>query len=381
MKIAIVTAFPDNISAPHGGVEAVNVNLVRALAEFDDLQLHVVTLDPGLSRARIDNRGAVTVHRLPQRRIWTLVNAVGPGRRQISRYLQDLKPDIVHSHDVYGLMVKGLPMPRLFTVHGFIYADTLLSGRNFSRFRSRVWKRVEINGWKDQPNIISINPYVRERLEKFVSSRIYEINNPVSQEFFHIRREEQKGVIFSSASIYPRKNTLTLVEAFARLISLGGDARLRLAGPVIDPGYHKRILRSVAEHGLTDKVDFLGKIGAEEVRRELSSAGVYALVSLEENAPMGIEEAMAAGVPVVTSNRCGMPYMLKDGESGFLVDPCNTEEIAGALLNVLGNDELRGSVGSRAHEVAGENFHPVQVAKMTREVYREIVGRGMESRF
>jgi len=49
------------------------------------------------------------------------------------RYLADLGPDLVHSHDVYGLMVKGLPIPRVFTVHGFIHADTAVSGQRLAR--------------------------------------------------------------------------------------------------------------------------------------------------------------------------------------------------------------------------------------------------------
>jgi glycosyltransferase involved in cell wall biosynthesis len=84
---------------------------------------------------------------------------------------------------------------------------------------------------------------------------------------------------------------------------------------------------------------------------------------------MGIEEAMAAGVPVVTSNRCGMPYMVRDGESGFLVDPNNLDDIAQRLRQLLANDELRRSMGAKGREIALDRFHPAKVAARTREVY------------
>jgi glycosyltransferase involved in cell wall biosynthesis len=84
---------------------------------------------------------------------------------------------------------------------------------------------------------------------------------------------------------------------------------------------------------------------------------------------MGIEEAMAAGVPVVTSNRCGMPYMVRDGESGFLVNPTNPEDIARRLGQLLKNDELRRSMGAKGREIALDRFHPAKVAARTREVY------------
>ena len=109
----------------------------------------------------------------------------------------------------------------------------------------------------------------------------------------------------------------------------------------------------------------------ERIREELSQASVFALVSLEENSPMGIEEAMAAGVPVVTSNRCGMPYMVRHGESGFLVDPNDPVDIAYRLESILGDDVLREAMGKRSKTIAEDRFHPRIVARRTREVYLE----------
>lgn len=90
---------------------------------------------------------------------------------------------------------------------------------------------------------------------------------------------------------------------------------------------------------------------------------------------MGIEEAMAAGVPVVTSNRCGMPYMVTDGETGYLVDPADPDDIAARLGLLLNHDNLRAAHGARARQIARERFHPVAVALRTREVYRRALQR------
>jgi glycosyltransferase involved in cell wall biosynthesis len=105
----------------------------------------------------------------------------------------------------------------------------------------------------------------------------------------------------------------------------------------------------------------------------MAHAAVFTLVSLEENSPMGIEEAMAAGMPVVTSNRCGMPYMVRDGESGFLVDPNNPDDIANRLGQLLKDDELRRSMGAKGREIALDRFHPAKVAARTLEVYMRSV--------
>lgn len=124
---------------------------------------------------------------------------------------------------------------------------------------------------------------------------------------------------------------------------------------------------------LEKKVFLLGRLNTEEVHKELSAAGVFALTSLEENSPMGIEEVMAVGVPVVASNRCGMPYMVRDGESGFLVDPNNLDDIARRLGQLLKNDELRQSMGAKGREIAWDRFHPAKVAARTLEVYLRAV--------
>ncbi len=373
MKVAIVTHFPQDPDAPHGGVEAVCVNLARWLGTFDDLDVHVVTMDRTIEAVSVSYRGRVAIHRLPGIKGHVLTTAIGRGKQKISQYLTKLAPDVVHAHDTYGLMVKGLPIPRVFTIHGFIYGDTLVSGECLAWLRSKIWRWVETSGWADQPHIISISPYVRERLTGIATGVIHDIDNPISERFFEISRNERKGVIFSAAVISPRKNTLTLIDTFARLISKGIEAELRLAGSVVEPGYGKLVAERISTHQLQDRVIMLGRISTDEVMKELSIASVFALVSLEENSPMGIEEAMAARVPVVTSNRCGMPYMVRHGETGFLVNPNDPADISRRMKQLLQDDSLRARMGDKARIIAQDRFHPAAVAAGTREVYYEAV--------
>jgi glycosyltransferase involved in cell wall biosynthesis len=369
LKVAFVTSFPEDPHAPVGGVQAVSVCLVEALAGFDDLDIHVVTTGRSCASIRMEQWGKATIHRLPWAGGCTLRNAVGPGRRQMQEYLTRVEPDVTHAHDTYGLMVKGMTVPRVFTIHGFIHGDTLVSGRGFAAPRSWLWRWFETAGWADQPHIISISPYVRERLRGIATGTIHDIDNPVSESFFHIARNERQGTIFSAAAIIPRKNPLALIDAVARLVLNGLDVELRLAGSLDDDIYVQRVSERIRQRGLAKRVSLLGEIGAEQIREELSAASAFALVSLEENAPVGIEEAMAAGVSVVTSNRCGMPYVVRDGESGFLVDPNDPLDIARRLRQLLANDSLRRSLGAKGRDIALDRFHPAKVAARTREVY------------
>ena len=375
LRLAVVTQYPRDPDRPRGGVEAVSANLVRALARLPDLEVVVVTSEAGLARPEVETIDGTSIHRLPWTSRRILREATGPGRKQMHRYLTGLRPDVIHSHDVYGLMVQGLPVPRVFTVHGFIHADTLVSGERLPRLRSWLWKILETRGWADQHHVISISPYVRERLTGYVRGRIHDIENPVGESFFDVERREEPGTVFCAGLIERRKNTLVLVEALARLRARGVWARLRLAGATREADYARRVIERIAASGLADHVDWLGSLTSAAVREELARASVFALVSLEENAPMGIAEAMAAGVPVLASDRCGMPYMVREGESGHLVDPLDVEGIADHLAALLGDPARARRMGEEGRTLARGRFHPDVVARRTLEVYREALRR------
>jgi glycosyltransferase involved in cell wall biosynthesis len=374
MKIAIITQFPADPNAPDGGVESVSITLVKALRDLGKLELQVVTTDTACSQEVVENWDGVKIHRLP-RSGRMLSFATGLGRRLIKQYLYALSPHVVHAHDVYGLMVKGLNLPRVLTIHGFIHEDTFLSGKNAPWIRSKLWRLAETSSWADQPHIISISPYVRERVTGLSRAAIHDIENPVSEEFFDVVRDEHAGTIFSAGRFSALKNTLALVEAFARVAAGRREARLRLAGSA-NGAYAAAVRDRIHRLGLTDRVSILGQIAAEQVRQELSHASAFALVSLQENSPMAVAEAMAAGVPVIASNRCGMPYMVRDNESGYLVDPENPEGIAQRINQLLDSKQQRSSMGTRARQVAEQRFHPALVAQRTYEVYLAAAGGG-----
>ncbi len=374
LKVCIVTQFPRDPDRPVGGVEAVSVNLVRYLARNPELDVHVLSL-ADIQSAEEGQLESARLHFLPRPSGSMLRLAIDKGRRVVLVWLTANPMDLVHAHDTYGLMVRGYPGHRVFTVHGFIYGDTLVSGSRFATPRAHLWKRVETRGWGDQPNIVSISPYVRERVSAFSAARIRDIDNPVAAEFFDIPWQPKSGTIFSAAVINPRKNTLKLVEAFRVLRQQGVQAELRLAGPIVDAAYGEQLQQYMRTHQLETDVHLLDSLPSPEVRRELAACSVFALASLEENSPMGIEEAMAVGIPVVSSNRCGMPYMIRHGESGFLFDPFDADDIASGLIRLLNDTVLLRAMGACGRAIALERFHPQRVAARTTDFYREIVCR------
>ena len=373
IKLAFVTQFPLDVNCPLGGVEAVSVNLVRSLSAYADLDIHVVTLCSGLSQITQENWECVTVHRLPKPSGSELVNAITKSKKLISNYVNKLHPDLIHAHDTYGIMVQDLDIAKVFTVHGFIYGDTLLGNGRFKWIRSKLWEYIEKKSWSKQPNIISISPYVRERVSPVSSAIIYDIDNPISAQFFSVDRNEIPYTIFTSAVICSRKNSLRLIKAVGLLIADGYDVQLRIAGSVSDEQYAQAQQSWINNHNLENHIQFLGRISTQEVLQELSTASIYALTSLEENSPMGIEEAMAVGVPVVTSNRCGMPYMVKNGETGYLINPFDEKDIAEKLKKILDSSDLKLAMERKSKLLAADLYLSDNVARRTYAVYQELI--------
>lgn len=374
MKVALFSRFPRNVDAPRGGVETVTVGLSRALSAMPDMDIHVVTLQKDSDKRETETVGNATIHRLPGTKTPQMVDVVaGPGKKRIREFLTELKPDIAHFHETYGHGIDPLPMPMVFTIHGFDHANIPAEGQKHQWLRVPLWKMIEGWGLRRQKYIISITQYVRDHIESRTTAKIFDIENPLQPAFFEIPRNTVAGRIFFAGWITPRKNPLTLVHAFQKLRERGVSASLHLAGELKDPPYGQQVKDAIASSGFADDIDLMGRISPDDIRRELSEASVSVLPSLQENAPMAISEALAAGVPMIAANRCGMPYMVNEGVTGYLVEPHDADTIADRLETILSDSAKHAAMSEAARKDAYERFHPDSVAKKTRAAYEQII--------
>jgi len=374
MKVALFTRYPPTPQQPRGGVESVAVVLVQALAAMDDLDVHVVTLEGGRAAAVVETHDGATVHRLAASR-WPQIADVlgGPGRRRLIDYVLALQLDILHSHETHGLMLGDLPIPHVFTLHGFDTENLLADAARLGSLRSRLWGMVERRGLARQRHIISITPYVRQMIEPLTDAAIHDIDNPVDERFFAVTPSPHGRRVLCVGWLNERKNTLGVIEAFALAVASGAEGTLVIAGQAKQQAYYQKVLACIARHNLAARVELLGHIDHRCLMEELGKASVFLLPSRQENSPMAIAEAMAAGLPVIAANRCGMPFMVTEGKTGFLVDPEDTEQIAERLTLLLGDPAGARQMGLAGRRVAEQRFDPRVVAERTRELYRGIV--------
>ncbi len=374
MRIVLHSRYPESENHPRGGVESATVNLLYGLKALGNHELHVVTLDGGIAEPIVEERDLVTVHRLPASR-WPMVLDIfwGPGRRRLQRYISSLNPDIVHFQETHGLAGGPWPWPSLFTLHGFDSLNLPTERSRAWKLRSKVWAWAEKKGLSRHRHIISIARYVSDQIRGSTRAQITDIPNAIRSSGFELIRDEEATRVFFAGWINPRKNAVGLVRAFAKVVEQQPNATLRLAGEFSDADYKSLVVSEIHQLGLDNSVSLLGRIDAAAMQEELSKAAVFVLPSFQENAPMVISESMAAGIPVVTSNVCGMPDMVAEGETGFLVNPESTDEIADRVLRVIQDDELRRDFSSKARAMAYENYHPESVARRTCQLYADVI--------
>lgn len=376
MKIAMVSLFPEHPNLFRGGVEAVASVLVAGLSAVEKVDIHVIAPSSGVAPVT-EVRDGITLHWLPTGKLpgfigyWTLF------RQRVHALLKKIQPDITHFQGHAGWTLR-YKKPYVLTIHGIAEKDLEHQSGSFVRIRRAVFALVEGMGRRRSPHTIIISPYVLEQIGSQVLGRRHLIENPVDCDAFEVQRSCQHPRILYVGQINKRKNVESLIKAFALVRTLTPNATLHLAGGG-GASYLARCRQLICEYGLQEAVHFLGKLERKAVLDELSRAACLVLVSRQETAPIIVEEAMAAGVPVIASNLCGMPYMIEDGQSGFLVDSDDLGQVAEKIQLVLSNSMLATAMGKRARQIALSRFHAHVVARRTFNLYEEILSEGVDS--
>jgi len=153
------------------------------------------------------------------------------------------------------------------------------------------------------------------------------------------------------------------------------DAQLYICGKVVDEQVFAETKRYIDGEGLAARVHLLGFVSQEELARHFAEAAVLCLFSNEETAPMIIAQAMCAGKPVVSTAAGGVPYLMRDGESGFVVPMEDEAAFAERVLTLLGDTQLQSRMGNFGRQLANDLFRTESVAQQTIAVYREVLAR------
>ena len=359
MKIAILTwNYPPKQT---GGTEIATQNLAGALSRKGHEIMVVTTRDAGLPEK--STREGFRVHRVRSLRPKLLKYAFFCF--SALKLLRRFNPDIIHAQAMW----MGLPAficklvikrPYIFWARGLdVYSPRL--------FKGPLSKLVLRNA----AAVIALTENLKKKMQEMYNRDIFVIGNGVDIEKFgtwskeaaraELNIKESEQVVIFVGSLIPVKGVQYLVEAMNTVIQHFPEARLLLVGD----GEEREYLEKLADKlNLAEHITFIGRVANQRVPEYLVASDLFVLPSLSEGFPNVILEAMAAGLPIVTTNVSGLSEIVKDGENGFVVETRNPQQLAEKISLLLSDTELRNRFSVNNRSEAEQNSWEAVVEKL-----------------
>jgi len=290
----------------------------------------------------------------------------------IKNVIKEFKPDIVHAHyaSSYGLLgalsefhplvlsVWGgdvFSFPHKSFLHKAMFKYNLSKADKILSTSNTMAKEIRLYTEK----IIEVTPFGIDMI-KFM---------PMKVESLFDKNDIVIGTIKALEEVY---GVEYLIRAFKIVSNDHKDLPLKLL--IVGGGsLENKLKQLVKDLGIEDKVIFTGKISFEDVPKYHNMLSVYVSVSNTESFGVAIIEASSCGKPVVVSDAGGLPEIVEDGMTGFVVSSKNPEETAQAIEKFVLDEKLRNKMGQNGRERVKKLYNWDDNVKQMMNIYEEIV--------
>ena len=279
--------------------------------------------------------------------------------------------DVAHIHGpvgfAYGLLrrfgrTSGLP-PYVMMLHGIEERRIYTMGREakrgrawYFRWKNRVWERIyHLPLYRfsilsaDHVAVINWETWTMLQLKyNREIGRVWYVPNGVERQFFidHDYRDGRALRLLFVGGWLDHKGVYYLRDGFEILAQRNPSLRLTIAGCSVDA----ETVRQFFPVSIRERLDILPFVPREEMPALYARHDIFAFPSLFEGLPIVLLEAMAAGMPVVTTETCGMKDVVEDDYNGLLVKPADSQAFADAVEKLADSADLRARLGRAACE-------------------------------
>ncbi len=342
-----------------GGLERLLVDFSR-LHDADQFELQFVALgELGQPADEIQAAGC-RVHSMQHADISRLQQLM-----RLKQLLVDSEIDVVHTHNTYAhfygalaAKLAGVPVV-INTQHGRGCGSTWKARMQF-RIANRMTNRV-LGVSEDAARMCGDQ-------DKGSRGKIEAIWNGIDVDKFVFRGPVDQPVAISVARLSPEKDYPTLLRAVALAIQEVPDFRLRLVG---DGQERLRLEQLAAELNIADHVEFLGE--QRDIPDLLATAGFFVSSSLTEGISLTLLEAMAVGLPVLTTAVGGNPEIVVEGKTGRMVPSADVELLAQAIVEMCRDREAWPVMGQLGRQRVEQQFEIRKMVQQYQDLYRELV--------
>jgi len=385
MKIAILTT--DNrehykhYSKPVPCFGTAPEALLQGFAHLKDVEVHVLSCARAPMKSPEKLAPNIYFHSVLVPKIGWMSSLYQGCIRATRRKLREIQPDIVHGQGTErdcAISAVFSGFPNVLTIHGNMRLIAQLNRvKPLSYFWLAAWlERLTI---PRSPGVVCITRYTETAVAD-LAKRTWVVPNAVDASFFGVDAQPSAGKpprILCVGHICLRKNQNAFIRALDSLAPQGRLEVLFLGQTVGGKAYDDEFLRLVRERpwcvygGLADRA---------QLKQHLHEATALALPSLEDNCPMVVLEAMAAGVPVIAAKVGGLPDLIEEGKNGLFCDPLDPRSMSGTLEILLHNASLSRELATRAKQEAMARFRPEVIALRHVEIYRDVLRGGSHVR-
>lgn len=287
------------------------------------------------------------------------------------KLLTDKNIKIVHIHSAsrgsfhrkrYFLnLAKFLNKKVIFHIHGaefkkFYEESNERTKNNISNALSKADRVIALsNEWKHYFKKISKN------------SKVEVIYNPVNEMDFEKSKLDGKKILFMGR-MGQRKGVYDLLDVVSELASEHKDLELYLGGD----GEIDKVKKIVNDMNLYKHVKVLGWISGNEKKELFKKSSIYVLPSYNEGLPVSILEAMASGLPIVSTNIAGIPEEVEHNVNGYLIEPGDKKSLKMYISKLLVEENLRNTMGKTSIEKVKNDFDNKIIEKKILRLYNEL---------
>lgn len=376
MRIAVITT--DNrvpfkqfdLDTPHFGTAP--EGLLEGFRLLDGIEVHVISCSPIPIKSPVRLGNNVWFH-------LAITGKWGAGKslfigcvRQVRKLLREIQPDIVHGQGTerdcsMDAVFSGFP--NVLTIHGNMRVHAKRP-EHAGLLYYKIVAMLETLCLRRTSGVVAISTYT-EDLVRNDAKRIWLLPNAVDARFYNVEPiPPAVPRILIVGTLNERKNPVGFVEACADLLR-EGRVTLAFAGNECsgDPYYDR--LAALAKD--LPGIELLGFLGRDELAAEMGGSTLLALPTFEDNCPMVVLEAMAAGIPVVASRVGGVPDLVNHEVDGLLFDPSSPRDVNQCVRRMLDDPAMRAKMGAAGRTKAQNEYHPKVIAGRHLEIYREVI--------
>lgn len=287
---------------------------------------------------------------------------------QIRAALKKFQPDILSCHSSKAgllgrLAARSLGIKVVFTAHGWAFTEGVPAKSRF------IYRSIEKLAGPFSDHIITVSDYDRQlalKAEIAPPDKITTVHNGMPMR--PLTRGHRNGAtrIIMVARIAIPKDYDLLIQALTKIT----DMQWTL--DIIGGGDDTDLRQLVKDLGLDERVNFLGERNDVPELME-NKADIYCLISKWEGLPRSILEAMRAGLPVIASNVGGVAECVENGQTGYLVEAQNIEELSHTLRLVIPDAGLQQQLGRNGRRKFEEEFTFLAMAQKTFAIYHSVL--------